>query len=214
MLLSQMRNVILWFSALALLSSMANAQEQQQAEQAVKSVDVKNIRFNSVRGPSGDNWYQMEVELEAVANPTGEAAPNSRYVDDIEVVVTLGFAIASHGSEYTFYRASARLVSLQVRSRASVYFYLPWEVAERDRLQSRDPQFYAVQISAGGVPVPGESSHFSNSIRDAAALQNFLNAAEQGISRTEGILLPTYLTPFAGSEARRNPPSYIRIETE
>jgi hypothetical protein len=177
-------------------------------------VQVREIRFTNQNAPSGDRWYRTEINIQANSNPSGDAAPNSRWVDNIEVTLTMAFPVEAHGSKYTFYRASATLVSLEQRKNASVYFYLPWEILDRDRLGTRDPEFYAVQIRVDGQDVPLNASHVSRNIGDATVLQNFLNAAAEGVVRTEGVLVPTYLSPFMGMEGRRGSPSYIRREPQ
>lgn len=185
-----------------------------QTAVAQDPVQVREIRFTNQNAPSGDRWYRAEINIQANSNPSGDEAPNSRWVDNIEVTLTMAFPVKAHGSDYTFYRASATLVSVQQRQNVSVYFYLPWEILDRDRLGTRDPEFYAVQFRVDGQEVTTTRDHVSRNLADATAVQNFLTAANQGVARTEGILVPTYLSPFMGMEGRRGSPSYIRREVQ
>lgn len=196
------------FSIVIFAGQDASAQEQQAP------VQVRGIRFSLQNSPTGDRWYRAEVELMANNNPAGDEAPNSRWVDNIEVTLTVAFPVKAYGSDFTFYRASATLVSLQQRKNTSVYFYLPWEIVERDRISGSEPEYYAVEIRVNGDALPPQREHFSRNLGDIAAVQHFLTASLEGVSRTAGIMVPTYQSPFMGMENRRGSPSYIRNEEQ
>lgn len=171
-------------------------------------VDVRRVDFNRNEGPL--RWNNVVVEVQALENPNPEA-PNSRYVDNIKIIVTLGYE--GPGDGFTFYRAEATLVTLQVRSSKKVGFWMPAEVVQRDNLP-QEPRFWLVEIEVDGQPVDliGNRRTFSSNFQNRQSIESFKSMASGQVGKTEGIFVPTYLSPNPYVESGRDIPAFIRKE--
>lgn len=171
-------------------------------------VDINRVDFrNSVRP---FNWNLVAVEVEAFRNPDPEAS-NPRYVDDIIITVTLGYE-NQNGDGFTFYQTEANLVTLETRKSKEIGFWMPYAVVERDNLP-KEPKFWLVELEVAGqkLDLLSNDKSFSSSFTSRQSIEGFLRQASSGLSETEGIFVPYYLSPNPPLDTRE-PPAFVRKE--
>jgi hypothetical protein len=200
-------------------------------------VYVRSVHFDPVKiGGQKNDWIRMQVELHANFNPetkvateekAGKKAANKQWVDKIKVTATQIFKplTAKDATEFSYYRATATVLTMEVNSDRSVYFYLPGDIVKRDRLKMQ-PDYYYVQLEVGGTEVP----LFTEAGRIVADMSGgvhkmFVNKkdfdgardlADRGVGANTGMLRPQYLVPYSifdtlpqGSPS----PEFIREDT-
>ena len=216
----------------------AQATKAEGGAAASKSpVVVRSVHFDPVKiGGQKHEWIRMQVELQANFNPETKTATedkatkkaaNKQWVDKVKVTVTQIFKplAAKEASEFSYYRSTATVLTMEVNSPRSVYFYLPGDIVKRDRLKMQ-PDYYYVQLEVGGTEVPlyTEAGRLSPDMQ-AAVHKQFANKqafdgardlADRGVSANAGMLRPQYLVPYAifdtvpqGSPA----PEFLREDT-
>jgi len=198
--------------------AQANKAEGGAATSGKSPVYVRSVHHDPVKiGGQKNDWIRMQVELQANFNPetkvavdekAGKRAPNKQWVDRIKVTVTQIFKplSAKDATEFSYYRASATVLTLEVGAPRSVYFYLPGDIVKRDRLKMQ-PDYYYVQLEVGGTEVPlyNETGRLSPDMQGAVHKQ-FVNKkdydgardlADRGVGSNAGMLRPQYLVPYA-----------------
>lgn len=159
----------------------------------------------------------MQVELQANFNPetkvaaedkAGKKAVNKQWVDKIKVTVTEIFKplAAKEASEFSYYRSTATVLTMEVNSSRSVFFYLPGDIVKRDRLKMQ-PDYYYVQLEVGGTEIPlyNEAGRLSPDMQSAVhkqfankqAFDGARDLADRGVAANAGMLRPQYLVPYA-----------------
>ena len=125
---------------------------------------------------------------------------------------------ADSDAKYTYYRASVNLVGLQVGAgrASSVSFFIPAEIVERESklsnamLGKANPEFYLVQFSYKGTPLPvcnpkgvllsRKALDFPAGKRPQMAPADFVkwidDNASSSVSDTKGLLLPFTALPY------------------
>jgi hypothetical protein len=215
----QVRAVFASVMAFCLSVSCAFAQATKAEGAASKSpVVVRSVHFDPVKiGGQKHEWIRMQVELQANFNPetkasaddkAGKKAANKQWVDKIKVTATEIFKplSAKDATEFSYYRASATVLTMEVNSTRSLYFYLPGDIVKRDRLKMQ-PDYYYVQLEVGGTEVPlfNEAGRLSPDMQ-AAVHKQFVNKqafdgardlADRGVAANAGMLRPQYLVPYA-----------------
>ncbi len=177
-------------------------------------VRVREVNFarEELTGRGGD-WLEVEVALEGFGNPAPEAR-NPRFADRVKVMLMLGYANRENPPAFTFFRSEATVVSIGEAGRVSVYFYLPPEVLDRDRLK-REPYAYLVELEVDGRSIPLRRSNVSATLSDGARASTFRARAKVEAAPNEGVLLPIYQTPFYHLPAKLSrSPGYIRGKSE
>lgn len=172
-------------------------------------VEVAAVRFNSVRAPGGSTsqWLEVAVAL-AVHPPSGSPG---QMVSNVKVALLCAFESSGPGEKRTeFYRAEAECVALDA-GRTDVRFYLPPELIKRDQLRA-EPRQWGVELMAGEKSLPPVRTAYAASLATAEQRKAFAEKAVRGATRTVGLLLPQYLTPFA-AEYPRSTPSFVRRES-
>ena len=181
-------------------------------------VVVRAVHFDPAKiGGQKNEWIRMQVELQAVFNPetkvaaedkAGKKAANNKWVDKVKVTVTEIFKplTAKDATEFSYYRASATVLTLEVGSPRSVYFYLPGDIVKRDRLKMQ-PDFFYVQLDVGGTEVPlfNEAGRLSPDMiaavhKQISAKKEFDGArdlADRGVTANAGMLRPQFMVPYA-----------------
>jgi hypothetical protein len=178
---------------------------------AAEEVEVASVKFAAVRAPNsaGGPWLETTVALEA--RPAAGAP--GRMTGRVRVLLTLGFELpgaAGGGRRTEYYAAEAECVALEA-GRTEVRFYLPPELVKRDQLHG-DPKAWSVEVTVGGRPqAPARSSASAALSEQPDARREFLARAGAGAAGNAGLLVPQYLTPFAG-EYSRTTPSFVRRE--
>ncbi len=181
-------------------------------------VNVRSVHFDPAKiGGQKNEWIRMQVELHANFNPetklsaedkAGKKAANKQWVDKVKVTVTQIFKplSAKDATEFSYYRASATVLTMEVNTDRSVYFYLPGDIVKRDRLKMQ-PDYYYVQLEVGGTEVPifteagrlvpdmaGSVHKMFVSKKDFDGARDL---ADRGVSANTGMLRPQYLVPYS-----------------
>jgi len=181
-------------------------------------VNVRSVHFDPAKiGGQKNDWIRMQVELHANFNPetklsaedkAGKKAANKQWVDKVKVTVTQIFKplSAKDATEFSYYRASATVLTMEVNTDRSVYFYLPGDIVKRDRLKMQ-PDYYYVQLEVGGTELPifTEAGRLVPDMAGSvhkmfASKKDFDGArdlADRGVSANTGMLRPQYLVPYS-----------------
>jgi hypothetical protein len=217
----QVRAVFASLMAFCLSVSFVSAQATKAEGGAPTSknpVNVRSVHFDPVKiGGQKNEWIRMQVELQANFNPetkvaaeekAGKRAANNKWVDKVKVTVTQIFKplTAKDATEFSYYRASATVLTLEVGSPRSVYFYLPGDIVKRDRLKMQ-PDFFYVQLDVGGTEVPlfNEAGRLSPDMLAAVHKQistkkefdGARDLADRGVTANAGMLRPQFMVPYA-----------------
>ena len=177
---------------------------------AAQEVDVATVKFTNLRAPNGGpgNWLEADIALNVRPAPGSPGLMVSRVRVSLLVGCELpALAGGEHRTEY--YRAWAECVALEA-GRADVRFYLPPEIVKRDQLHG-DPKYWQVEVIVGGRAQTMGRAGSSPALATAEARSNFLARNSAAAAPNDGLLLPQYLTPFAG-EYPRATPSFVRRE--
>lgn len=216
----QVRAVFASLTAICLSVScvFAQAAKADGAAGSKSPVNVRSVHFDPVKiGGQKNEWIRIQVELHANFNPetkasaedkAGKRPANKQWVDKVKVTVTAIFkpTSAKDATEFSYYRSSATVLTMEVNSDRSVYFYLPGDIVKRDRLKMQ-PDYYYVQLEVGGTEVPlfSEAGRI-NPDQLAAVHKQFVNKkdfdgardlADRGAGANAGMLRPQYLVPYA-----------------
>jgi hypothetical protein len=161
-------------------------------------VSVREVRAAQVR--PGAPWLEVDVRLAVVPGRSG-----SRHADRVRVVLRLAYetAAAGGGRAWRGFQAEAEAVSLGVGS-ASVRFYLPPEVVERDRVRVENLHHW-VELVQDGAPRPISNAAVSASLRTDEARARFVGRLGEEFARNAGILVAQHLSPFAQDPAKPAP---------
>jgi len=204
--------------SLSVVSSFAQTKGEGTNTAGGKApVSVKSVHFDPAKlGGQKHPWTRMQVELQANFNPDSKdpkegakKAANKGWVDRVKVTVTQIYksTAAKDASEFTYYRASATILTMEVgASGRSIYFYLPGDVVARDRLKAT-PDYYYVQIEVGGNevplfddrgrPTPGMEPALHKQIQDKKLFDGAKDLADRGVAANTGILRPQYLVAYS-----------------
>jgi len=204
--------------SLSCVLAQATKAEGGAATSGKSPVYVRSVHFDPVKiGGQKNEWVRMQVELQANFNPdtklsaedkAGKRPPNKQWVDRIKVTVTQIFKPLSvkDAAEFSYYRASATVLTMEVNSSRSLFFYLPGDIVKRDRLKMQ-PDYYYVQLEVGGTEIPlyTEAGRLTADMQ-AAVHKQFVNKkdfdgarelADRGVGTNAGMLRPQYLVPYA-----------------
>lgn len=150
----------------------------------------------------------MEVEVELEVHGSGDAGGNPRFVDNVRVALML--AVQSRGrspAEFQYYYAEAEAITMEAGARA-MRFYLPSDVVRRDNL-SGDPHAYSVELSVAGRVLPPRRANCSDTLRDRARFDVFMQKVTEARTMTDGILVPQHHFQ-TGHRDRRESPAVVR----
>ena len=114
------------------------------------------------------------------------------------VFLGLGFSLDSRPGPkktFRFFRAEARLPTIEEGDRRSIFFYLPPEIVERDQLREK-PFAYLVELSVGGQILATRRGNVSSNLENARQVAHFRQQLDTQSIKNDGILLPIYDTPF------------------
>lgn len=204
--------------AFCLSVSGAFAQAAKDANAGKSPVTVRSVHFDPVKiGGQKNDWIRMQVEVQANFNPetkvateekAGKRPANKQWVDKIKVTATQIFKplAAKDATEFSYYRSSATILTMEIGSPRSVYFYLPGDIVKRDRLKMQ-PDYYYVQLEVAGTEVPlfSEAGRLNPDMLSAVH-KMFVNKkdfdgardqADRGVSANAGMLRPQYMVPYA-----------------
>jgi len=178
---------------------------------AAPPVSVENIRFDTIKlSGLSDNYLETAIELRGGKNPDPKAL-NRKYVNNIKVILSLGFEIAP--GQFRFFKSEALIATLEKGKSAKVFFYLLPEVVNRDNLP-KEPYAYRVDLEVAGRAVPPTRNNISSSLNKPGMPANFKARVQLESRENDGILLPIYETLFWNvyTDQRRLKvsPDYIR----
>ncbi|WOO41887.1 hypothetical protein [Rubellicoccus peritrichatus] len=174
-------------------------------------VEVSRVNFNSNARPY--KWNNIVIQLQANQNPDPQAA-NPRYVDNITVTLTLGYE-SKGASPFTFYQAEATLVTLETGKKKEIAFWMPYDVVQRDNLP-KEPKYWIVELEVNGQQLNllvDNKKSFSSGFTNLDSINGFKSQASGKLSETDGILVPTYLSPNPYID-QREPAAFIRKEQQ
>lgn len=177
--------------------------------QAERAVSVESVEFSTVRAPGiRDPFYEVAIELRGERLTVGNTTVS--FHRNVAVRLDLAFVLG-RAARREYYSGGAMLVGLAAGEEKIVYFYLPPEIVERDRLSS-SPTGWRVSLAVDDRALPHQESAYSDSLRKPETARHFLARIEQESPRNEGLLLPIFLTPFynEGSGRLEESPSYVR----
>ncbi len=171
-----------------------------------KGVEVTAVRFNTTSatpGGAGGLWLEADVEV----NVKPGVAKDDRFLNRVQVTLTIGIEVTSGTKHTDYYHATAEAVALEV-GRSDFRFYLPPEIVKRDSLPG-EAKYYAVQLAVEGKPLPLGKSNHSSTIPKPESF--FASKEVASASANDGVFLPQFLTPFANDESRPAP-TFVRPE--
>ena len=181
--------------------------------------NVRSVHFDPVKlGGQQSQWIRTQVELHANFNPEAKAAPdteagpkkpiNKTWVDKVKVTLTLIFKPigTTTAAEFSYYRSTATVLTMEVNTDRSVYFYLPGDIVKRDRLKMQ-PDYYYVQLEVGGAeqplfteagrPVADMTNSLHKQFLDKKIFDNARSEADRAVNSNTGMLKPHFLVPAA-----------------
>ena len=163
------------------------------------TTDLSVIGFN-FNAPLQDSyskgsWMVAEVDF------TGKAAGNAKWLDDVEVVLTIGWGTTgAHAQIDLALTSTVHLLSVEAGKRDAVFFFVPPEVLNHGPKNTTfaantPPTFYAVQFKLGGSPVSSEyrkSEVSDKSLPNKEYVDAFVGKAETGKLMSEATV-PSYV---------------------
>jgi hypothetical protein len=181
-----------------------------------RAVVVKDVKFAQTRmnGMATNPWNRVEVVVDPKSNSDPKAT-NKRWVDKVKVTATLVYKIPNRpAEEWNYYRSTATVLTLEVNSPRSVFFYLPGDVVKRDNLR-KDPDHYFVELEVAGTQqaifdargalVNEQRNAVSRSLVTKADFEGAKGFADRGSMLNAGILRPQYLVDIVEDVARFSP---------
>lgn len=195
------------------------AAQVAKAEAGKSAVVVRSVHFDPTKlGGQQNPWIRTQVELRANFNPetkvaaepdaAGKKPANKQWVDKIKVTLTQIFKPigATAAADFAYYRSSATVLTMEVNTDRSVYFYLPGDVVKRDRLKAQ-PDYYFVQVEVGGQelplftetgrPVPDMLTAVHKMFHDKKTYDEARSVADRAVGANSGLLRPQYLVPYS-----------------
>lgn len=170
---------------------------------------VQRVEFNLVeQAGARDPWYEIAVTLNVERGDP--ESTNPRFSD--EVMLSLDFATETEArgmTGYEFYAATAVYPTLEV-GRKVARFYLPPEIAKRDRLRG-EPFAWRVFVRERGEEL---ASLTSQSLDSDSALASYQSRLTAEVSATEGVLRMQVETPFRFASPRDTPNARLRVAGE
>jgi hypothetical protein len=161
---------------------------------------VHGVRFEQMRE---SEWVRCRIEVEALSNPLQQAR-DPKYLDDL--VLSFHLSYSRKAPEFEFFTSKVEIVSLKVRERYDVDFFLPGIVLERGQFPIV-PFAYLLEFTVSGIAYPFEASHASSSIAgNEAARQSLRSRATAESNPNHGVLLSyPLMIPFVDDRPARYP---------
>lgn len=175
---------------------------------AKEVIEVKGVDFNSL----SDDWIQMQIELTCGENPSPDAR-DPDFVENIKVKVYLGYTRDLATSTFDYYTSEVEIVIMEKGDDNNVYFYLPGPIVDRDNLKT-DPDFYYVEVSVDGKPLPPQKNAISGSIANLEILETFKSEADSGSVKNDDLLMPIYLVSGVNLGRVTNLPVFLRRDVK
>jgi len=200
--------------ALALIFSILVTTSFTYAQSRRDAVEVTKLRFDDtdLDGKSAEKWMRVEIELTARGQIT-ETPRNEDWVDDIEVTFSAVFKTEDGPIPYVAYESSMTILTLEIGEDRPIFFYLPWDIVERDNF-AREPFGWEVKLSVGGQEIPlskqNTRNRISKTISSTELLESYRNLVAENAPRSEGSLRPQYLVEW--EDVREESPTLRRYD--
>jgi hypothetical protein len=196
---------LVWVVAVACVAAVPTAIGQAAAGSS--EVSVRSVKFNYIR-VDGAQGTSLEAEVELDVRGSGAAGRNPRFVDNVRVALMLAVQGRGRtGAEFQYYYAEAEVVTLEAGTR-TMRFYLPPEIVKRDSL-SGEPYAYSVELAVGGGVISPQRASISETLRDRARYDVFVQKVTEARATTDGILVPQHQF-MTGLRDGRETPAVIR----
>jgi hypothetical protein len=174
---------------------------------AQDAVTVDRVKFNN----AADRWVEVEIELTCNGNPSREAV-NKDFVENISIKPLLAYETAP--GAFSFYTSQADIMIMEARDKATVHFYMPGPIMERDEIRG-EPEYYYIEVSVGGAVLKTTSGAvLSSNISSMAMLDKMKARAQEQTAKNKNILIPSYFAPAHLQPDSRKEPVYIRRESK
>lgn len=189
-----------------ILSAQGAAPAGAAAPSPEHAVVVKDVKFAQAKFSGPNAWNRVEVVVDPRVNPDPKA-PNKRWIDKVKVTLTIGYKgeKSKTAEDWNYYRASATILTIELNSPRSIFFYLPGDVVKRDMLR-KDPDVYYVDVEvsgtsqavfdAKGLLIADQKAAVSKELLKKADYDGCRGFADRGTLNTAGILRPQYLVGF------------------
>ena len=189
---------LLFILSVFLLTPVASLRAQQGGGNLpLMVVSVKASGKNVVDQITGERWMPIEVVL-ASNNNINPAAPNKDYFERVGVKVTFAWG-DKRNKQFridTAFDAAVEIAAMPVRSKRSIFFFLPPEVANMWKIGGTTPTFYYVELSYAGVKIPPTKGSVPTVMQDTLdSLDAFQQVCAEKTAANRGILLPHNLAP-------------------
>ena len=200
---SLMRKLVPLIRAAAGALLLATGTGIAQTQSAAPEVSVRTVKFSYPR-VDGQQGTAMETEVELDVRGSGAAGRNPRFVDNVRVALMLAVQGRGRtGAEFQYYYAEAEAVTLETGSRA-MRFYLPPEIVKRDSLGG-DAYAWFVELAVDGRALPPQRASVSETLRDRARYDVFVQKVTEARVTTDGILVPQHQFMTGLRDARETP---------
>jgi len=173
--------------AVAFFAPQADAQSRQKLPVIVTDTDFEDYDLGAP-----DDWIRYGIELRAQENPTDEDAD---WVNNIKVTFSIAYEDSENAGTFHWYQSEVEILTLEIAKERSIYFYLPWDIVERDNLPD-DPYGWTIELSVDGRRLPLQTENFSRTIGSQEVLTSFQNGVQQNAEKNAGALRPQYFVPM------------------
>jgi hypothetical protein len=203
--------LILFSPSFALAQTAPKAATTAAARKEAAAM-VRKVTFKANVGGKGTSRAEVEVlalnNAKRLEDPAAIVA-NPDWVDKIKVTITLVYKnkqvktskrgaaataaaatpLDTLDSQFTTYRASSTIMTLQRNKVGSVFFYLPGELHARDGLGPK-PDSYVVDLEVDGTAVLPTKNAFSLDLQVAKpeVLEQLKSLADKQSTDTAGVL--------------------------
>jgi hypothetical protein len=188
------------------------------AQQAtVPRVTVGDVDFDyDELGLYPEEVLRMGVEFTFDDNPD-PAALNEKWIDRVKVTVWIMFTNEdAEGEQPKFfaYQSAAHLVSVEADEDTTIYFYLPYEIVDRDNLQS-DPFGYLVEFEVDGEKVTRPEGDAFRIQSSRVSVEQFKSNIEPELDKTAGLFMNQHqFDPSRTIPAHRESPTFYEPAEE
>lgn len=171
-------------------------------------VEIYEVRFDYLSRSGSEEWMEIAIGVQVEKDRSDELRTDDRFVDDLQVGLSLGFENRREGQTvFDFYYGAVTLVSLEA-GRHTVRFYLPPEIVTRDRYRG-EPHSFAIELNRGERQ---DDLFLSRALRKESALASFWSRVEEARESNDGILRPQRDSPFFTSYPDSTPTARIHTD--
>lgn len=172
-------------------------------------VEVTKIDFNDVEGANREDSIEFAIEFAATGDNPDQSARNKDFIDNIKVSFSCAYRL---DEGFAAFESSVDIPTIEVGEDYTVFFYIPYEVSERDRFPD-EPFGFLAEIEVNGETQTPSKRSVSANIDSARVLESYRSVISSNASQYDGVMQPIYLTEFYFDGRRRALlPPFIRRE--